>query len=139
LLYMADNEPVLIVLRGDDELNEVKLQNYLQAGELEFATEEETKQTLGTLPGFVGPIGIEKDIRIIADNRVLTMVNAIAGANKENYHFENVNLNRDWQADETTDLRLVKEGELSPDGQGVLKFTKGIEIGHIFKLGTRYS
>lgn len=139
LLYMADEKPVLAVLRGNDELNEVKLQNYLHAGVLELATDEETMKIMGTHPGFVGPISESEDLIIVADERVKAVKNAITGANEEDLHYINVNLKRDWTPDHTVDIRLVKAGELSPDGKGVLTFTKGIEIGHIFKLGTRYS
>ena len=127
------------MVRGDDELNEVKLKNFLNAGTLEMATEEETERYVGTKPGYVGPVGVSEDIRIVADKRIKTMFNSVAGANEADSHYVNVNAGTDWNPTDVEDIRLVKEGELSPDGEGVLKFTKGIEIGHIFKLGTRYS
>lgn len=139
LFYMADDQPVLAVLRGDDEVNEVKLQNFLRAGVLELATEEQTVNWLHTPTGFIGPVGVNEEIRIVADVRVKNMTNAVAGANEKDHHYLNVAIKRDWTPESVTDIRLVKEGELSPDGKGVLTFTKGIEIGHIFKLGTRYS
>lgn len=139
LFYMADDQPVLVVLRGDDEVNEVKLQNFLRAGVLELATEEQTVNWLHTPTGFIGPVGVNEEIRIVADVRVKNMTNAVAGANEKDHHYLNVAIKRDWTPESVTDIRLVKEGELSPDGKGVLTFTKGIEIGHIFKLGTRYS
>ena len=139
LLYIADEKPVLAVLRGDDELNEVKLQNFLKAGVMELATEEQTLELFHTPIGFIGPVNVSDEIRIIADNRVSTMVNAVSGANEKDVHYKHVNIKRDWTPEKITDIRLVKEGELSPDGAGILTFTKGIEIGHIFKLGTRYS
>lgn len=83
--------------------------------------------------------GVAKDIKIVADLDVDGMVNANVGANENGYHYMNANIERDYRVDDFVDLRTVKEGDLSPDGEGVLKFTRGIEIGHIFKLGTRYS
>ncbi|WP_035052997.1 proline--tRNA ligase [Carnobacterium pleistocenium] len=139
LLFMADEKPVLVIVRGDHEVNEVKLKNYLDVTFLELATDEETVNHLGVNAGSIGPVGISEEIRIIADVFVQDMVNAVAGANENGYHYLNVNLERDSNVEVYVDLRFVQEGELSPDGQGVLKFAKGIEIGHIFKLGTRYS
>lgn len=139
LLFMADEKPVLVIVRGDHEVNDVKLKNHLDAAFLELATEEETMKYLGVNAGSIGPVGINEEVKIIADVYVQDMVNAVAGANENGYHYLNVNLERDSKVETYIDLRFVQEGELSPDGQGVLKFAKGIEIGHIFKLGTRYS
>jgi len=139
LLFIADEKPVLVIVRGDHEVNEVKLKNHLDTAFLELATEEETVNYLGVNTGSIGPVGISEEFRIIADVFVQDMVNAVAGANENGQHYLNVNLERDSNVEAYVDLRFVQEGELSPDGQGVLKFAKGIEIGHIFKLGTRYS
>ena len=139
LLFIADEKPVLVIVRGDHEVNDVKLKNYLDTAFLELATDEETVNYLGVNAGSIGPVGISEEVRVLADVYVQDMVNAVAGANENGYHYLNVNLNRDSRVEDYIDLRFVQEGELSPDGQGVLKFTKGIEIGHIFKLGTRYS
>ncbi|MBT2731483.1 proline--tRNA ligase [Carnobacterium sp. ISL-102] len=139
LLFIADEKPVLVIVRGDHEVNEVKLKNHLDTAFLEFATEEETVNYLGVNTGSIGPVGISEEFRVIADVFVQDMVNAVAGANENGQHYLNVNLKRDSHVEAYVDLRFVQEGELSPDGQGVLKFAKGIEIGHIFKLGTRYS
>lgn len=139
LLFIADEKPILVIVRGDHEVNEVKLKNHLDTIFLELATEEETVNYLGVNAGSIGPVGISEDIRIIADVFVQDMMNAVAGANENGYHYLNVNLERDSNVEAYVDLRFVQEGELSPDGQGVLKFARGIEIGHIFKLGTRYS
>ena len=106
LLFIADDEPVVALLVGNDQVNDVKLKNYLAADFLEPATEDEARQ--------------------------------VFGANEDGYHLTGVNPERDFKA-EYVDIREVKEGEISPDGQGVLQFARGIEIGHIFKLGTRYS
>lgn len=139
LLLYVDEKPTIVLLRGIDELNEVKLKNFLGAKEARMATEEETVKLLGADFGSVGPVGISKNLRVIADVDVEKMSNGICGANEDGYHFINVNAPRDYEVDDYVDLRIVREGETSPDGQGLLKFTRGIEIGHIFKLGTRYS
>lgn len=139
LLFIADEEPVLVLVRGDHDVNEVKLTNFLGADIVELAPDETTKEILGTPAGFVGPVNIPENVRVIADNFVDDMVNVVVGANEEGLHFINANKTRDFNIDDVIDLRIVAEGEQSPDGKGNLKFTKGIEIGHIFKLGTRYS
>lgn len=139
LLFIADGSPILVVIRGDHEVNEVKLKNFLQADFLELATDEEAETYLGVNFGSIGPVGVHKDIRVLGDVYVQDMANAVTGANEAGYHYMNVNPERDLSVEAYVDLRFVQEGELSPDGQGVLKFAKGIEIGHIFKLGTRYS
>lgn len=139
LLYVADDKLVVVLLRGNDQLNEVKLTNFLGADRLRPATNDEAKQYLGADFGSLGPVGISEDLQVLADLDVKAMANASVGANEDGYHYINVNLNRDFKVDEFVDLRTVNEGELSPDGQGTLKFTCGIEIGHIFKLGTRYT
>lgn len=138
LLFIADGEPVLALLTGDDQLNDVKFKNYLKADFLEAASEEEASRILGASFGSLGPVDVSESIRIVADRKVQNMANTIAGANKDGYHFTGVNPERDFSA-EYVDIREVKEGEVSPDGNGTLKFGRGIEIGHIFKLGTRYS
>lgn len=138
LLFMADEKPVVALLVGNDQVNDVKLKNYLAADFLESATEEEAEKFLGANFGSLGPVGLSEDIRIVADRKVQDLANAVAGANANGYHYTGVNPGRDFTAD-YVDIREVQEGELSPDGQGQLKFARGIEIGHIFKLGTRYS
>ncbi|WP_290033848.1 proline--tRNA ligase [Ligilactobacillus cholophilus] len=139
LLFIADENPVVILMRGNDEVNEVKLKNFLDVNELRPATEDEAQKYLGANFGSLGPIGVPEDINVYADLDVESMVNATVGANEDGYHFKNANIDRDFNVDEFVDLRTVQEGDLSPDGEGKLKFTRGIEIGHIFKLGTRYS
>ncbi|CAM4097938.1 proline--tRNA ligase [Streptococcus penaeicida] len=138
LLFMADGQPVVALLVGNDQVNDVKLKNYLEADFLEAATEEEAFQTFGAHFGSLGPVGISEDIRIVADRNVENLANAVAGANKDGFHVTGLNPGRDFQA-EYVDIREVKEGETSPDGHGVLQFARGIEVGHIFKLGTRYT
>lgn len=139
LLFIADDEPVLVVVRGDHDVNEIKLSNYLSANSLELASDIETEEYTGSTPGSVGPVQLKKEVRVLADRYVQVMRNVVVGANKDGYHYINANLERDMPAMEFADFRLVEEGERSPDGKGHLKFAKGIEIGHIFKLGTRYS
>lgn len=139
LLYIADDKPVLALLRGDHELNETKLKNYLSADFLAPASNEDAEKYLGASFGNVGPVGVSEEVTILADQYVQDMVNAVVGANETGFHYRNANLERDFRVDKFVDLRTVQEGDVSPDGSGVLKFTRGIEIGHIFKLGTRYS
>ena len=139
ILFIADDQPVMALVRGDHEVNDVKLKNYLGADFLEMATPEQAKQYLGASFGSLGPVNVHDDVKIVADQYVKDMVNITVGANEDGHHFTNVNPERDFHAEAYVDIRFVQEGELSPDGAGVLKFTKGIEIGHIFKLGTRYS
>ena len=138
LLFIADDEPVVALLVGNDQVNDVKLKNYLAADFLEPATEDEARQVFGANFGSLGPVNLPENVRIIADRKVQDVANAVVGANEDGYHLTGVNPERDFKA-EYVDIREVKEGEISPDGQGVLQFARGIEIGHIFKLGTRYS
>lgn len=138
LLFIADNEPVVALLVGNDQVNDVKLKNYLGADFLDPATEEDAVKVFGANFGSLGPVNLPENVRIVADRKVQDVANAVVGANENGYHLTGVNPGRDFEA-EYVDIREVKEGEISPDGKGVLKFARGIEIGHIFKLGTRYS
>lgn len=139
MLFMADEQPVMVLVQGNDEVNEAKLASYLGAGSLEPATEEEVNRYMGTDFGNIGPVQLPEEVALYADRYVADMANAVCGANEAGYHYINVNPGRDFEPKEYVDLRTVREGEMSPDGKGTLKFAKGIEIGHIFKLGTRYS
>lgn len=138
LVYIADEKPVVALLVGNDQLNEVKLKNHLGADFFEAATEAEVQELFGANFGSLGPVNLPEEVTIIADRKVQDLSNAVAGANEDGYHLTGVNPGRDFTA-EYVDIREVREGEISPDGNGVLKFARGIEIGHIFKLGTRYS
>lgn len=138
LVYIADEKPIVALLVGNDQLNEVKLKNYLGADFFEPASEDEVRELFGANFGSLGPVHLPEDIQIIADRKVEDIHNAVVGANEDGYHLTGVNPGRDFLA-EYVDIREVQEGEISPDGQGILKFARGIEIGHIFKLGTRYS
>ena len=138
LVYIADENPVVALLVGNDQLNEIKLKNHLGADFFEAATEAEVQELFGANFGSLGPVNLPEDVTIIADRKVQDLSNSVAGANEDGYHLTGVNPGRDFTA-EYVDIREVREGEISPDGNGVLKFARGIEIGHIFKLGTRYS
>lgn len=137
LLFVVDDEFVLALVRGDHEVNDVKLKNLFNAQTVELASPEQAKEVLGASVGFVGPIGA--DVKIVADHAVQYMVNAVCGANEERMHYINVNPGRDFTPDQYADLRFIQEGDPSPDGKGTIKFARGIEIGHVFKLGTKYS
>ncbi|MDR3189780.1 MAG: proline--tRNA ligase [Lactobacillaceae bacterium] len=139
LLMIADEQPVLLLIRGDYEVNEVKVQHHLQATDLRMATVDEAQTILGAPFGSIGPVGVSEDIKIIADEWVTDMVNVTVGGNEAGFHYLNANVERDFRIDEVADIRTSREGDLAIDGVGKLVFTKGIEIGHIFKLGTRYS
>lgn len=139
LLYMVDGKPVMVLVRGDHEVNEVKVTNFLHADELEMATPEQTAATLDASFGSLGPVGVGEEVTILADQYISDMVNVPVGADEDGFHYINANVERDFRVDKFGDFRIVQEGETSPDGNGQLQFQRGIEIGHIFKLGTRYS
>ncbi|WP_088033778.1 proline--tRNA ligase [Evansella clarkii] len=139
VLFIVDEEPVLVLVRGDHEVNEIKVKHFFNAQFVEIASEAETKQYTGTVPGYIGPVKISEDVKIIADQAVETIVNGVCGANKEDTHFVNVNVARDFRVDQFADLRNIQEGDPSPDGKGTIRFKEGIEVGHVFKLGTKYS
>lgn len=143
MFYMAKEDedtfqPVLVLMRGNDEVNEAKLKDELGCEDLALADEEDAVKYLGAHPGSLGPVGVGEDVKIYADNYVKVMVNMACGANDDGYHYINANIDRDFRVDKFGDFRNVKEGEIAPDGHPI-KFTPGIEIGHIFKLGTHYS
>jgi prolyl-tRNA synthetase len=133
-------EYVAVFIRGDRELNMVKLQNVLGAADhmLEFADEVLMHEVTGMVGGFTGPVGLH-DCKIITDTEVPGLRNLISGANKLDYHMKNVNYGRDWEADIVVDLKQVQDGDPCPVCGKPLKTTEGIEVGQIFKLGTRYS
>ena len=129
----------LILLRGDHTLNEVKVKKYLGISDYEMTDVKEIQDIYLSFDGFMGPIGLGKEVKIYADNAIKYMKNYTVGANKENYHYINVN-NNDYNVEGYYDLREIQEGEIAEDGShGKVKFAKGIEIGQIFKLGTIYS
>lgn len=133
-----ENELVALVIRGDHELNVTKAQKLPEvAYPLRFATPVEIQKIIGCTPGSIGPMKLK--MPIIVDYDAAALTDFIAGANEEGHHYKNVNWNRDAQFTKVTDLRNVVEGDLSPDGKGKLKFARGIEVGHIFQLGDKYS
>ena len=130
----ADGNLVVCLIRGDRELNDVKLSKLIDAKNIEMATPEEVNSI--SVQGFVGPIGL--DIKVVIDNEVKNMYNFVTGANKEDYHYINANIS-DFKYDLVGDIRLITENDVCPKCGGKLNFVKGIEIGNIFKLGTKYS
>ncbi len=138
LALLVDKEPILVLMRGDDQLNEIKLLNYLAADELTVVADDKFTEYYNSVAGFIGPVGMD-GIKIYADKRIKDIVNAVAGANQEDYHYINVNPERDFKIDKYLDLRNVTAGDLCPKCEGQLEIKSGIEVGHIFKLGTKYS
>ncbi len=136
IIYLADGKPVAVLVRGDHEVNEVKLGRLLSCNELELAPPEIIRTETGAEVGFAGPIGL--NIPIIADLALKGMANFVTGANKTDYHYVNVNLD-DFSVTQFADIRLIVPNDPCPRCGGRLEFKKGIEVGHIFKLGTKYS
>ncbi len=139
LVFNIDGELVLILARGDHEINDIKLKNAFDATSIEFAYEGDIYELLSCEVGSVGPVKLPIGVKVIADYAVASVVNGITGSNEDGFHFINANPERDFGVDEYMDLRFIKEGDMTPDGEGTVKFVKGIEVGHIFKLGTTYS
>ncbi|KIL47752.1 proline--tRNA ligase [Jeotgalibacillus campisalis] len=139
ILFIADEEPVLVLVRGDHEVNEIKVKRALDARVIELATTEETIKYLNAKAGSLGPAGVSENVKILADNALKAMGDLIIGANEEGVHFINAKLERDFNVSLFEDLRFILEGDPSPDGKGSIQFAKGIEVGHVFKLGTVYS
>lgn len=137
MVYLADGAPVAVLVRGDREVEEVKLSNFLGATEVEMADDKQVFDATGVPTGYLGPVGIP--IRLLADQEVMAMKNFVIGANEKNYHLRNVNIGRDFEVSESADLRQITTDDPCPACGGQLKLTEGIEVGHIFKLGTNYS
>ena len=132
----APSEFVLLLLRGDHSLNEIKTQKVI--GDFRFAREEEIVPALGSKPGYIGPVGFNG--RLVVDRSVAVMTNFVCGANDEGFHLTGVNFGRDLPTPQTVaDIRNVVEGDPSPDGKGTLQLCRGIEVGHIFQLRTKYA
>ena len=136
LIYKADGKFVALMIRGDHEVNEEKVQKLLGAKEFEMATIEEDEEVTGAKVGFAGPIDL--NVEIIVDNVVSKMRNFLVGANKTDYHYINVNL-KDFKISKIADIRNVTENDVCPKCGEKLSFKKGIEVGNTFKLGTKYS
>jgi prolyl-tRNA synthetase len=137
LIFVADDSPVAVLIRGDEEVNEIKLRNYLGCDALELATDDIVFEVTNSPKGFAGGIGIKTDI--IADYSLINMKNFVMGANKENYHVKNCNMGRDFTVKAFADLRMIEETDTCPRCGSPIKFARGIEVGHVFKLGTKYS
>ena len=139
ILYIADDQRVLVLIRGDKEINEVKLGHILDADEVRTANADELVEITGSEKGGVGPINADWADKIIADETVKDLYNVVVGANETDYQYQNANLDRDFKVDEFADIRTANEGEPDPVDHLPLKFTTSIEVGHIFKLGTYYT
>jgi len=130
----------LLLIRGDRSMNEVKVGKIPGLADFRFATLAEIDEHFGCEPGYLGPVGLKKPLKVVADREVALMPDMICGANVVDYHLTGVNWGRDLpEPDVVADLRNVVEGDASPDGQGVLAIERGIEVGHVFYLGTKYS
>ncbi|MUV06524.1 proline--tRNA ligase [Planococcaceae bacterium Storch 2/2-2] len=139
LVFKVDDEFVTVLCRGDHEVNDIKLKNALDAEEVSLATEAEVFELLGCHTGSVGPVQLPVGVKVIADHAVEAVVNGVCGANEDDHHIIHVNPERDFAVDRYEDIRFIQEGDPSPDGVGTIQFARGIELGHIFKLGTDYS
>ena len=137
LIYMADGKPVAVLVRGDHEVNEGKVRRAVDASSLELADEATVTDVTGAPVGFAGPVGIR--CRLLADHDVAHVQNAITGANHADTHYTGVNVTRDYELDTTHDLRNACDGDPCPRCTGTLEIVHGIEVGHVFKLGTKYS
>ncbi|MBL8508515.1 MAG: proline--tRNA ligase, partial [Chitinimonas sp.] len=141
IALMANEQLHILLLRGDHSLNEVKVGKLDGLADFRFASEEEIRAFFNCPPGFLGPVGIDRSkVKLIADRTVAAMSDFVVGANKPKFHTAGVNWGRDLpEADLVADIRNVVAGDPSPDGRGVLEICRGIEVGHIFQLGTKYS
>ena len=139
LVFNVDGELVVVLARGDHEINDIKLKNALDAGSVELADEAAIRQLLGCGVGSIGPVKLPVEVKVVADHAIKSIRNGVVGANDDGFHLVNVNPERDFAVNEYLDIRFIQEGDPSPDGQGIIKFAEGIEVGHIFKLGTTYS
>lgn len=139
MIYMVDEEPVLILVRGDKEINEAKVQAFCKGNAVELASDSVIEEISGAEHGFIGPVGLKKQIKILADYSVTTMPSLTAGANKVGFHTENVVIKRDFTPDAIGDFIVTTAGERCPHCDGVLEECRGIEVGQVFYLGTKYS
>ena len=137
LALKADGEFYLVLMRGNDQLNDIKFMKATGTSEVEMATEQEIEEVIGSVVGYMGPFGI-KNCKVIGDNAIKYMYNHSCGANKKGYHYINVNPG-DYEVDAYYDLRMIEEGDIAEDLSGKIKFAKGIEVGQVFELGKGYS
>jgi prolyl-tRNA synthetase len=138
LIFETDKEYVAALVRGDLEVNEIKLKNQLGADHLQLASDAKVEQVTGGPSGFSGPVGL-KGLRIVADRSVLRLVNVVVGANERDAHWVDANPGRDFSVEEVADIASARSGDLCPRCGGPLEVARGIEVGNIFKLGTKYS
>ncbi|MDR7648840.1 proline--tRNA ligase [Staphylococcus argenteus] len=138
MIFKVDGEYIMVLVRGHHEINDIKLKSYFETDNIELATQDEIVNLVGANPGSLGPV-LDKEIKIYADNFVQDLNNLVVGANEDGYHLINVNVGRDFNVDEYGDFRFILEGEKLSDGSGVAHFAEGIEVGQVFKLGTKYS
>jgi prolyl-tRNA synthetase len=129
----------VLLLRGDHELNEIKVSKVAGLKDFRFSTEAEILEVFGTVPGYLGPINTKLPVNVVADRTVANMADFVCGANEADFHYTGANWGRDLPEPVVADLRNVVEGDASPDGKGVLAIERGIEVGHVFQLGTAYS
>jgi prolyl-tRNA synthetase len=129
----------VLLLRGDHELNEIKVSKVAGLKDFRFSTEAEILEVFGTVPGYLGPIDTKLPVNVVADRTVANMADFVCGANEADFHYTGANWGRDVPEPVVADLRNVVEGDASPDGKGVLAIERGIEVGHVFQLGTAYS
>ncbi|MHD0397880.1 proline--tRNA ligase [Staphylococcus simulans] len=138
MVFKVDGEFVIVLVRGHHEVNDVKLKAYFGTDNIELASQDEIVNLVGASPGSIGPIQ-EKGIKVYADHFVQEIPNLVIGANEDGYHYMNANLERDFNVEAFGDFRFILEGEPLSDGSGEAKFAEGIEVGQVFKLGTKYS
>jgi prolyl-tRNA synthetase len=139
ILYNIDGKIVAAMVRGDRDINETKLGNIFDAMEMDLASFEDVERITGAKVGFAGPVGLKEKIEVVMDTEVAGMKNFIVGACETDYHFKNVNIGRDFTPDIVKDVKNVKSGDLCPKCGKPLGMARGVEVGHIFKLGTKYS
>ncbi|NPA95597.1 MAG: proline--tRNA ligase [Thermodesulfobacteria bacterium] len=139
LIFLADEKPVAALVRGDHEINEVKLKKVLGAEELEMAGAETVEALTGAPVGFAGPLGLPDDVKVVADHSVAYMKDFVAGANEKDAHYTGLNWKRDLDVVSTHDIRVITEADPCPRCGAPIEIKRGIEVGHIFKLGTKYS
>jgi prolyl-tRNA synthetase len=142
LLYQVDGQVVAVLVRGDHEVNDVKLKNYFAAhgieGEIALAGPESVERSTGAPSGFSGPVGLKK-VKIIADQAVQSMADFVVGGNEKDVHLTHVQIGRDFKVDQFSDFRAAREGDICPRCEGTITITRGIEVGHTFMLGKKYS
>lgn len=139
MIFLVDGEPVLVMVPGDREVNEAKIQAFFKADSVALASDSVIEEVTGAVTGFAGPVGLKKKIKTALDSNLTGRANLVAGANKTDHHIENINENRDFIPDFKGDFVIVKAGERCPECDGILEECRGIEVGQVFYLGTKYS